>query len=406
MSLAFLIQRSLSRYNITMNTQATKPSQWTFDDVSQIKQQIKQELDAIELSEKLDHIGRRISELEYEANPISALKRFVYVMSALVHHQRHGGLAGAQLKNLIDLAETILRVEKIDPLKSKLAGLYSELHLALSQIFRKNGEHLSAAWEQQLSCLYARHQPADWIEFQNLALAHRSLRLGDPQTALENFAHVEESELPAIQKENARLGRIKCLRLAGDLRGAHDLIEITKKDSAGMSQDSKIELEWEKICLGVQQGENLGSMMKAIRKGGAHYSAAYVLEGYLWARSHKDKMWFSEMPKLSYVARDKDLGLRHQGMLYGALSRLETSDDEGIPLPLRLRSLGEIISQISQVVLVESELLIFAALARWFSRKRLMGLKKFTAGEYQKLSRTLTQGEQDDVLNLLTGLTA
>ncbi len=387
---------------------SSKRNQWRLEMVPVIKSEVKSEIDELlkqnEPSDIFPHISQRIKELDTSDAPTSQLKRLILVISALVHHQRYSGLSSKQVKDLSETAEAILKVEKINPVKSKFAFLYGELHLVLSQIYRKSGKHLLSAWEQQLALYLSRYSPPGGICFQRLAYGHRAMRLGFLEDALEDFEFAEKGDLPLSQKEKARIGRVKALRLLGRLDESCKMANDARNDYESISQSALLELEWEMICCGVQNGAPPHKMVAAVRKGESHYEATYILEAFLWVRAFKDKIWFDQLPKLSTIMRDTALGVKNRGFLYKAVASLEEYDDEAIPIAVRLRCLGLTVSKLSEFVLVDNELLFLAAVARWLRHRHLEGHLRLVVGQYRSLSAHLTKSASYDALHLLADL--
>ena len=121
---------------------------WTLAAVEAAKRQARTELEGVaEGSDgkgRLQHSLRRVTALEDHAEASAQLLRFVFVISSLVHHARYGGLSENQVQKGAELASTILATQQIKAGTSRLAFLHGELHLALSQIYRKSGNHWSS----------------------------------------------------------------------------------------------------------------------------------------------------------------------------------------------------------------------------------------------------------------------
>ena len=68
------------------------------------------------------------------------------------------------------------------------------------------------------------------------------------------------------------------------------------------------------------------------------------------------------------------------------------------------RKLGQQLTRVSQLPSVDTELLVWAAAARWLARNRMEGLGALTLQEYRALSLRLSSGAHVDVLGLLPDL--
>ena len=72
-------------------------------------------------TERLSYVLKQITLLESEIKPEPLLRRFVLIMSALVHHQRHQGLTPRQVDGLARLAYASLQVCGVKACSSRLA---------------------------------------------------------------------------------------------------------------------------------------------------------------------------------------------------------------------------------------------------------------------------------------------
>ena len=111
-------------------------------------------------------------------SPQEQLQRFIYLIAALAHHARWGGLKSNVVTQLMQLGEAILKTHHVEKCESTLSGLWGELHLSHSQVLKKSGEPFLAAWEQQFSRYLSGRAPVGAEGFHALAVANRALRLG------------------------------------------------------------------------------------------------------------------------------------------------------------------------------------------------------------------------------------
>src|SRR5690606_8947015 len=145
--------------------------------------------------ERLHRAMQRAAALETQPDARSQLTRFVLVMSTLVQHARYGGLTNTQVRRGAALASTILETLGIKPGTSQLSFLYGELHLVLSQIYRKDGAHWHAAWQQYEAMSKAKKSLPGGEAFQSLASANRAMRLGHARLALLHYERAESGGL-------------------------------------------------------------------------------------------------------------------------------------------------------------------------------------------------------------------
>lgn len=368
------------------------------------KQAIKTELDAA-LAKGGEEARREkaleaIRELEDDITPKGKLRRFIYIVSLLFHYRQGSGLGLPQVRKLADVAEAILRTQGVQPGVSTLAFLYGELHVALSQIYRKEGQHWVAAWEQNLSGHLSQRDPIGGAGFQALATGIQSARLGHSRLAVKSFVDAEAHGLPPSLHVRSRLERTRALRLAGDLAAAHALAA----ESAilpDISDAEKRELAWEQLCCRAQEAGDIAPLMAAVRRGKSHYEYGYVLEASFWARSVETKQWLERVPKVKSITRNPALKPPQTGLFHKCAAMLEECYQYRVPFDVRLNQLGKILPRISQLVTMDKELLVWSSMARWLARSRAFTLAAFALGEYQALSLKLTAGKKRDALGVL-----
>lgn len=377
---------------------------WRSSSIDSVKAEIKRELDALMKKDgeaaKLKYASRRIDELAQSSDQESQLRCFVYVMSVLVHQERYGGLSHAQIRKIVDISQSILMLQGIKAGTSKLSYLHGELHLVLSQIYRKSGEHWLALWEQQLSTYASARAKVGGKGFEMLSAANRNLRLGLAHIAIGQFAEAEKEKVEGSSFEKARLGRIKATRLAGELGEAQELCHATVTDHVkDFSEGGQLELAWEEHSLIAQRENNPSSLINASKRGKPHYQSVFLLETFLWLKAHRSTLWLKQVSSIKTLARNKDLKPQDLGFFFQACLELERATDEAISPMVRLESLGYLISNTKHLLTIDRELLLWVAVIRWLIQNNRMMLVESALGEYQSLSLKLTSGKSRDVMN-------
>ena len=108
---------------------------WLRKDVVTVQRGVKQELDQVAAEpssdERLHYLMDRIDGITDPSQYESGIQKYVYGMSALVHHSRFGGLKRAQINRLQKLLFAILQVHQIQPESERLAFLHGDIHLVV-----------------------------------------------------------------------------------------------------------------------------------------------------------------------------------------------------------------------------------------------------------------------------------
>ena len=93
-------------------------------------------------------------------SPFDQMILFLYIMNALSHHLKHGGLKDREIKKLQNMAETVLKINLPETTKSRLSTLYGDFYLLKSQLYQIEGDYWLAAWEHQVSIHLHHYSPS------------------------------------------------------------------------------------------------------------------------------------------------------------------------------------------------------------------------------------------------------
>ncbi len=371
------------------------------------QQKLKKELDSLRshssLKSTIDYILSQIVELKADPSPMGELRRYIFVVSALVHYRRYGGLTPLQINRLFKIGEQILVREGIQPQSSKLSFLYGDLYLALANIQSTKGNIWRSAWEQEMGLHLSKRKPTGGVGFQSLLFGINTLRLGHCQLALGQFEAAEVAGLTQPCLFRTKIEKLKALRLSHQWDLHAKLCEETLKLPA-MDPFHNKEITWERTCALAQRQRDLSPIVMAVLPGKTHHENGYILEAFLWTRIAPTKSWMLRFPTLKSLARRSHSTLSRCGFLYKATKRLEESYDEQIPLHLRMKILGELVSSVGEFPTVDKELLFWATIVRWLYRHRKQRLAELVLKEYQAISLKLTDGRSNDSLLFLEEL--
>ena len=380
--------------------------QWTAQLVDHHKVQIKARLDLAEndgRDARLRFALSQISDLEKSATGTESLERFIYIVSALVHHERSGGLSLTQVDKLLELAYAILQIQGITPSKSRLAFLFGELHLVRSQIYRSEGDHWRAAWEQQVGHKLSKPSPPGGTGFQHLSFALRSVRLGQAATALHHLDLAGDFELTANQQFRVELEKARINRLVHSFEVAESIIEGSLFDKT-CPQSFRREFEWEALLNSFATSREFMPIIAAVSKGGTHYTASYILEAKLICFCQPTKEYIARIASMKTLSRNKDIHPQKMGSLYKAITTIEDCYDTEIPLILRLHRLGETLSRLNELLTIDKELMTLAAASRFLARSKSLALANLSLQEYRSLSEKLCSSRSKDALGLTSDL--
>jgi hypothetical protein len=379
-------------------------TKWTINGVTNLRGSLKEELesrfphaDSGKL-DRLNYIKTQILATTNSSDSQAAQKQFLYLMFALVHHEKFGGLSIREIEQYSKLCSAILITEGIVPGKSRASFLYADMQTVLSQIYRRRGWHWRAAWNQQLAIFDAKGSKIpDTSGAYLLSAANRALRVGIANIAIEQYLEALKSAEHPTTREAAHLGLAKTHRLMGTF----DEARIALKPLLGMTaitENGRIEAQWEQICITCTETSNLQPMLNAVRRKGSHNIAAYIVESMFWVWANRDMGLIKHLCKVDSVRRRSPETTKKTKTFFDSAEIVEKSYDEEVPLRLRLQEMGQVVSEAGHLLSIDKELLALAACARWLERQKCGAMHELLMGKYKNISLTLSRGKRQDVL--------
>jgi hypothetical protein len=385
----------------------------TFD---RLKQEIKDELTSVESASgvegRLQHIHDHISKLQSDLSGPAQMRRFIFAVSALMHHMRHGGLKSSQVNQLVELCEAILKLQRIEFATSRMSHLYGEVFSGVSQISWSAGFPVRSMFEQQLAKASSGRNQLGSEAYRVFSMGMRFLGLGFMDLAISHFAAAEEKSQDNPDSndrsliERARLGRLKCLRLMGCFDRAQILHESSREiwcSTTGKKSPEQLEFLWETCCLALQRDQKYQPMVSAVNKG-EHQTGVYILEAHLWAKSISDTSMSRKLRKLDYLAKKKIIDPKGLGFAYRLGQAFDACYDTELLMAKRMQILAKVMIQIHRIASIDKELLAWAAATRFFARNKYLPLACLSLKQYESLCLRLSDGESKDLLNLHDGL--
>lgn len=380
--------------------------QWSKQQIEKQKAIIKTELGIILKTDgpkkRLHHILGQIRETKDASSPSEQLRCYIFIVSALIHHERYGGLSLSQVQKLAAVAHAILQVQGVQPIKSLLAYLYGEVHLAVSQVYRKEGVHWMAAWEQQMAAYLSGTPSEEEKAFQLLSTGIRALRLGLGPLAAGSLA-VAKEKLSDRARVRGAIDYVRSLRFGGDRVGAEKVASECLKWTF-LSPEERQELQWEILCGKLPSSGDIGPIIASVSRKGLHHQYVYVIEAFLWSRAVPTNQWIGRYPSVKSLAKDRNMIPPSRSLFYKCAVRLQKCYDYQVPFPVRLRQLGKMLPKIRQLVTIDQELLVWAATARWLTRSRCFALATLALNQYRNLSFGLSGGANSDALGVVSDL--
>jgi hypothetical protein len=368
-----------------------------------IKTRIEEEFKTSNSDQVSKFILAGISQWLTSADSDGALKAYVWMMSALVHQVRYGSFTTAQSNRIFDDAMDLLRISGVPADHPRLGILYSDLYAAMSQIHHTQGAPWASFWYQQLSFRAANGNKERDKAHQSLAFAIRAIRIGLGDIADRELNFAESNLKNHRERCKARMHRIKIARLSSDWSKFKDLSD----DLIGWSsieQSFLHELQWEKICSESVLSQSPELIKRAIQKSGSHYQPIYVCEGRMRLLSHSSFREHEKLSKLSTLIADTTLGINRLGEPYKALSVIEQSHDEHIPISTRFESIGRMMSRLNLMITFEQELLFLGAAVRWLSRNGHIPMAEVCMKELEYRSARFSNGRCLDSLGCMSDL--
>ena len=328
------------------------------------------------------------------------MRRYIYTITALIHHAQFGGLAQKEIQDLSRLAFSTLNVVGVPETSAPNSFLYEDIHRAIAAIHRTEGDYWLSIWEHESAKRSSDFNNPHRMALLNLGTGIRWIRLGMLGKGIEIIGQSLKAGLDRDNDIRARINLAKALRLSGRSESAEDMIDKTLTET-DLSEDVRAELEWERLLLQSAKTRSVRPIADAIRSRGAFAKRPpYVLEGFFWLSASSEIKFREQLPGVTALTRiRRSVDQADELFAEHALCLTEVYDAD-IPLGARLQKLGTTLSQASQLLSLDRELLLWAAATRWLMRIRNSDLMAITLNRYQQLSASATGGAATDTLQL------
>lgn len=319
-------------------TKQPKRTYWTAHDITEAKAQARSQITNWRSNLTSDlvliNVLDQITLHNKSSDSNSSLNCFIFYISALVHHEKFGGLPRRRLDEIRELAGAILRAAGKGLKNSPLASLQSDLHIVQSQIFRKLGDHWSAAWEQHFVLRVAGDSLSGGIAFYKYVMGNRLMRMGHSGLALMHYAAAEQESggpcLSVEQIERIKINKITINRISGRLAEAR--YQINEAIDGRNSKAFAMQLAWEEACCDVQINGDAREIGNMVKRGKPHHSPGYLVEATLWGLSLRTRKDIKDGPNLDSLRRNKKLKIRDLGVLFEIVANIQQGYNHTIPL--------------------------------------------------------------------------
>lgn len=389
------------------NNSSPQDKQWRRIQIDGTKAEVKAELDAIAVAQgdtaKLKHAVALSKGLMNNPSSQAQLKCFVCIVSAILQNARLQILKPALVAKLVQVANGILKLQGIKPQQSRLAFLYGELHLALSQNSRGEGRQWLSAWQLQLAEHFSKSNTSSQNGAHDFALATRLSRLGHVDLAMSLYRRGMASGLSGPALEGALLQTLRGLRLAHQHAEAQQF-GLILNERGDLTKAARLDLQWEMSCLKVTKEGSLEVIWQLVQRRRPHYKAAFLLETWLWSACFESANFIERIPKPANLSRNKNLQAQKQGYFLEVVTSLEKLTDTAIPYGYRLMTVGKKLDHLEKMLTIDKVLLTWGALSRILARNGSFSFAILALAQYRALSIQLTSGQSTDALGLLADL--
>lgn len=333
------------------------------------------------------------------------LKLICYCIRALeLIPQQSQGLTETSTiaKKIEKLAKGLLAKNKVKAGKSRIAFLHGQIKQAMAKIYQCEGDSWSALWDSSMGLYLSRGSSNPLLPQQHMDFINQAIDSGIPCHIIGLIDQLEEYTADQLDRRRLITLRIRANRLSARHQSlASDLSEL--KHLASLDRKVAASIQWEK---------DFSEMILTTKHQKVHellfskHCADIPVESYLkytlWLRSQEKKELCKNAPKVSGLKRflkRNHLLKASDKRCFKVLQGIEDAYDASLPIDIRLRKAGALMSQIEQLD-SEYRLLALAAMVRWLLPRQRQMASIFQA-EYTSLCLKMSDGASRDVLRLL-----
>lgn len=349
-------------------------------------------------SERLEYLLAQANSLGDGVEPSTLIKCGNALLYGLVHMERQEQIQQAVLNRSEKLFGSVIKALKTKASASLAKQFAEELNDILSQIHRRSGDHLRAAWYDGLARQIGFQDTDMRRHHRLLTTANRLMRLGDLNGSIERLRSLVQLATGDIRIK-AKCQLVVGLRLKCDFDSALTLIADIFSDPAVLP-DSAIrqEMEWQEKCISVQQHGDLEGLLGAVRRGQPHSHPSYILESVLWETATSKDLKNRQTYSVYSMARHGELRAKSHPKLYDIANALQKALDPHLPKETRIECISEVVFSAHELFTVDLEVLAYRAAGRILDFLNAPDLAAVPNHRFQNLCMNMSGGTFSDII--------
>jgi hypothetical protein len=320
-------------------------------------------------AERLAFCAGKVVAFSVNQTPEEHIELYVWIIQALLHHSRIGGLKSAEVNRLHQLALQLLALYRVRPGTTKVGDFHADLAHVMSHVEYGCNRPWVSLWELNNA---ERHRDNDGNRnvSTELSVATRLFKIGSLDEAREIFVKHSEHEITSYQVR-ALLGLAKVDRWKGLGDESWRWIEQAQSVEFDVPADLVLETEWEAILNRAIRSGNIEELYEVFSSKSRFYSEVYVLEANLWCLALNPHAVPRDKPTMLQLQNRRNLRLMTCPEVYDALKHFEACDDKERSFESRMEAAQSIFELSFAMAGTDAPPLSLVALAKWIKAHRL-----------------------------------
>ena len=339
--------------------------------------------------------------------PEELLKKFFLILWFIENNHLHRLGSNALIRDLIQGGETILMFCKIRPGSSPFSELYGRLYRCVSQWNTNAGDPWMAMWQSSIGqTMSSKPEEAENSAKEALFVADRAFCLGQMTAAASTYWHVESNAADPALKANARLGRILCHKLLGEIESAWALATSALLELLELESAMIIEFKWQACLCEAFRTKTIKPLLESNQSSSPFFKARYALTTALIAYGQQNASQIKKIKRASTIKAhfaEVAKGYQEYG-LYKMLLALEACYNDEEDILSRLKRLGSDLAVVREQGPIDEMLLFFAAAIRWLASVKRQPFLGYLMHEYNGTCLRVSAGKSSDLFDLTSTL--